>query len=103
MVDFSNWDDLPGDWGRSEIQEMYDDVTMLLNEDPDGLDAELEGLYRSVETHFDAHNELAQQEEWADAFYELEAAYDDRTSFETVLKGVNKDSIGESYEFIYDE
>jgi len=102
MVDYSNWDDIPGDWARSEIQDMYDDVTMLLTEDPDRLDGELAELYRSAERHFDAHNELARDEEYADAFYELEAAHDDRVSFDMILKGLNKEAIGEGYEFDYE-
>lgn len=103
MIDFSNWDDIPGDWARSEIQEWHENVTMLLEEDPDRLEGELEELYRSVETHFDAHNELAQEGDYAEAFYELEAAFDDKVSYDMVLKGVNKESIGKNYEFDYDE
>jgi len=95
VVDYHNWDDIDGDWDRADVEDWYNEVTMLLNEDPDTLSGELEELYRSVEAHFDAHNDLASDGEYADAFYELESAFDDKISYDMVLKGINKEPLGE--------
>jgi len=65
------------DYDRSEVQEWIDEVETALDMEEEfwSEDRELAEMYETIETHYEAAQDLLDEGREADAYYEIESAY----------------------------
>lgn len=93
MVSDDDWsiDDLPGSYSAEDIRTWTENVEAVLEYGVPGGDKELEQVYDKVQNHYTTHLELARDDEYAEAFYELEAAADTVETWDVVDGALEKD------------
>lgn len=91
--DGDDWrvDELPGSYTAEDIRQWTENVETVLEYGVPGDDKELQELYDKVQNHYLTHTELARSGEYAEAFYELEAAADTVESWDVVDGALEKD------------
>jgi len=93
MVSDDDWsvDDMPGSYSPDDVRDWTENVETVLEYGVTGDDSELEEVYDRIKTHYMAHDELARDGEYAEAFYELEAAADLVDTWDIVDASLEKD------------
>lgn len=85
-------DDLPGSYSGEDIRTWVENVETVLEHGSSGGDPELEHVYEEVSRHYSNHEDLAEDELFAEAFYELEAAADLVDAWDYIDMGLEKES-----------